>query len=418
MPAKKHCTPKSIIAIAKNYGISSPPPVNDPNFPYAKIIRNLVKLTLQKNISLAPPQKRRGLFSQLKRLFVKQKPTQLKQTSRTPVMPTKEARAEGLVKTMIQRRHAFKKATTTNLDEVAIETSLVADTLTPQAIKHWLATTNLINTHILKNPSCIEVKTSKGGAYTEDLYQVFYRKNCNPEGPNKLLFIIKVLSPDSAETELANINLLQNSPELRTLGNLRDPDYPQLTFSEKFYRFRTSNGQKRYLLIIHAAKGQSLYDIAKNGSPTLKVNAFKAFGHTLGNFNRRFLSGENCALKGGTSLSACRTINHGDLHPVNVFFDGKYIYLIDTETLAVSIRERTELLLDIIYFYNLPIYFWKFPKDTFTPYFNIAKKAYLKALTPNVQLQVALNNKITLWTNTLATYREFQEKMFRIFRPS
>ncbi|UNM05886.1 MAG: hypothetical protein H6925_05145 [Holosporaceae bacterium] len=307
-----------------------------------------------------------------------------------PAAPTEAQKksANATLRKFLQRRRQFKVAAAPkSLHEIAQNTPLVADELSPGIVGRWLEKANLINKRILATPKCLQVEETKGGTFTEKIFYVFTTPTTATTAcPKSFFFVVKALKAKSAETELKNLQLLQQSPQLRTLSSLRDPNYPQITFSENFYRYQNSAGESHYLLLIHAARGQSLQQIFKTGDSNLQIKAFTAFGHTLGNFNKRFL-GENCLLTGGQRLKTCRTINHGDLHPNNVFYDGKYIYFIDTETLARSIRDLTPLFIDILYFYNLPVYYWHADQRKFKYLYAFALGAYLNALTPSKSTQ-------------------------------
>lgn len=340
-----------------------------------------------------------------------------KKPAATQPTEAQKQRANATLRKFLQRRRAFKKvAAPKSLDQIAKDANLVADSLTPSIVYRWLRGTDLVNRRILTTPGCVKVEETKGGSFTEKIFYVFYHRNCDLSTPKKLLFVVKGLKPKSAETELKNLQLLQGSPQLRTLSSLRDPNYPQITFSEDFYRFKTKAGEPRYLLLIHAARGQALQQIFKTGSPELQVQAFTAFGRTLGNFNKYFLAGENCILKGGLSIKACRTINHGDLHPNNVFFDGKYIYFIDTETLARSLRDLTPLFIDILYFYNLPIYKWKVDRVRFTELYVHTLNAYLNVLTPSQTVQQKMRAFLQKYSSSAKVAQHFTRKMVRLIR--
>ena len=279
-------------------------------------------------------------------------------------------KAMSVLQKAIQRRRLSKVANQKSLEEIAKPTEIVTDHLTTTTLLAWLK----------------KASKDKGG-FSESIFYVYYHPECNPKKARRLILVIKELKERSAEKELTNLTQLQNSPQLRTLQNFKNPLYPQIVFSEGFYKFKKRDGTPRYLVLIHAARGHSLNQIFKEGTDKQKSEAFKSFGTVLANFNKQFLSGRNCALLGGKSIKSCGTINHGDLHPNNVFFDGKFIYFIDTETLARSLRKPTPLALDLIYFYNLPIYKWHKDYNAYTALFAQTLDSYVTAITKDISLQ-------------------------------
>lgn len=339
----------------------------------------------------------------------------------TPEAPAQSASAQkaaGLFKRALHRRRAAKAAAQPKtLAQITKDIDLVADTLSEDDIQKFLRKAGLINQKMLNMPKCIMVqKASGGGSFTENLFYIFYYPDCDPRNGKKLLFVVKELKQKSAEQELYNLYQLQNSPELRALGGVKNPNYPQIVFSEDFYRFHTRQGETKYILLIHGARGQSLNDIYQNKTTYDPVQAFRTFGNVLGHFSAAFLRGQNCLLKGGKRIRSCVTINHGDLHPKNVFFDGTYIYFIDTETLARSLRQRTPLGLDLIYFYNMPIYFWtrKLTPEGFHErlkkfggLFRHAKHAYVRVLTNKASEQKKLRQFIHHYTRNRKAGEQF-----------
>lgn len=229
------------------------------------------------------------------------------------------------------------------------------DLLTADQIRQWLKEQGLINDTLFKDSSCLRVERGRGGASTEQLFLIKYKPHCLDHSlpsslPYKLLFIVKILKQTVANVESTNLKLVQNHPLIVHLRRLRDPSFPQLTFGENFYTYRDSKQQLRALSLLHPAKGDSLLDLVLPPLGSIKEakKAYSKLGEVLANFHKKFMEGPNCLLMGGKNLTTCKTITHGDLHAANIFYDGKFIYFIDLETMINSLRTRQFFIEDAV----------------------------------------------------------------------
>lgn len=272
----------------------------------------------------------------------------------------------------------------------------MGDGLSNKNISNFLRKENLINKKLFETPGCLSVESApieNRGNNTEELFFVKYNPSCPKPGPKKLLFIVKQIPEKEAPLEMKDLNELQKNPKIRQLGNLRDPSLPQITFVENFYPYTLPNGERKYLSLIHSARGRSLFDYMDKGMNSPKTYAaFKKLGEVLGNFYKRFMSGENCKLTGGNSLEACKVMVHGDLHPSNVFYDGKFIYFIDNANMGKS--WASDLFHDPAFLFALPVFYWGFDFDEHSQLYKEFLNAYLQTLTPDRSLQLEIRDYI------------------------
>ncbi|OFW96660.1 MAG: hypothetical protein A2977_01460 [Alphaproteobacteria bacterium RIFCSPLOWO2_01_FULL_45_8] len=315
--------------------------------------------------------------------------------------------SEQWIKRTLKKKREYKKSATEEYEKAEkdffpnTQNTGIRGDLTVEKLREWLERSGLINRTFFDHPNCLTIKEGgHPGASTQKLFLVRNNPLCPQAGPQKLVFIIKELSsdPEKAGTEMSNLSILQKSPALRELGKFKDPSLPQLTFTEDFYWYENWKGESSYLTLIHAARGTSLIDLYEEdpqGPKTLK--AFEKLGEVLANFHKRFLTGKNCLLKGGQDINQCFTVSHGDLHPVNVFFDGKFIYFIDTETMNHSLEARTPLLKDAAYLFLLPTCYWG-EGNKYKPAYRVFMNSYINHLTDNPvfreKIQAALADKV------------------------
>ncbi|HLB59675.1 MAG TPA: hypothetical protein VJL87_06310, partial [Bdellovibrionota bacterium] len=284
-----------------------------------------------------------------------------------------------------------------------IQTTGIKGDLTSEKLKEWLERARLINPKFFQHPNCLTITKGKRGASTKKLFLVKVNPNCPEAGPSNLVLIIKELPSKLAkwDTEMSNLSILQKYPKLRALGKPRDSSLPQLTFVEDFLSYQDGKGHQNYLTLIHAAKGESLEEmVTKDPQGPETLGAFKKLGEVLANFQKRFMTGKNCLLKGGDDINQCYTISHEDLHPGNVFFDQKtgLIYFIDMETMRRSLERKLPLLKDAIDLYFIPQYDWKLP------HYDKAYNAFFRAYLDQLSTDPAIRLKI--WT-------EFNEQKSR-----
>ncbi|HCI49156.1 MAG: hypothetical protein A2621_02280 [Alphaproteobacteria bacterium RIFCSPHIGHO2_01_FULL_41_14] len=268
--------------------------------------------------------------------------------------------------------------------------------LTPSNLKAWLKRARLLNVKLFSHPSCLTVTQTdtKGGSSTAHLFFVRYRPDCARDQPFKMAFIIKELPSKKAMREAVNLNVLQRSPYLRELGKVRNPSLPQMTFAEDFYRYYDARGQEKFIVLLHSAKGHSLVEYLRLGNNPQTIQAFKKLGEVLGHFQKRFMGGQNCLLTGGTDLGQCTTIVHGDFHPNNIFYDGKFIYFIDTETMAQSLENRKSFMDDAVRFYALPMYAWRKNSKLYFPLYKVFLEAYVGELSPDPNIRKQIRSAI------------------------
>ncbi|HCI48779.1 MAG: hypothetical protein A2977_02920 [Alphaproteobacteria bacterium RIFCSPLOWO2_01_FULL_45_8] len=290
----------------------------------------------------------------------------------------------------------YRAAQRTDMSAFVQDTGIKGE-LTVDKLRDWLKRSRLINRKFLQNPNCLRIvqveKKEIRGMRTEKLFRVEYNPSCPNPTPFKLAFIIKELDDFSEETEIPNLYVLQKHPELRVLGNLRDPSLPQMTFAENFYSYQSGKRGEfslkdeedlSYFSLIHAARGASLYDLfEKNPEGPVTYEAFRKLGQVLANFHKRFMTGKNCLLKGGDDINQCFTISHGDLNPGNIFYDRKFIYFIDTETMLKSLQQKTPFIKDATHLYLWPIYTRNWDKELYDKIYEAFLNGYVNQLSTN-----------------------------------
>ena len=166
-----------------------------------------------------------------------------------------------------------------------------------------------------------------------------------------------------------------------------------MTFAENFYSYQSGKRGEfslkdeedlSYFSLIHAARGASLYDLfEKNPEGPVTYEAFRKLGQVLANFHKRFMTGKNCLLKGGDDINQCFTISHGDLNPGNIFYDRKFIYFIDTETMLKSLQQKTPFIKDATHLYLWPIYTRNWDKELYDKIYEAFLNGYVNQLSTN-----------------------------------
>lgn len=188
----------------------------------------------------------------------------------------------------------------------------------------------------------------------DQIFFVFVKERCLPthyEGPrrDRLLFVVKhyagnKFSQKKVEDELANLCVLKRTFSSQGFS----ANFPRLSFAEAFYKYPNPDrsldhsAPYRYVALIHAAKGENLWDLVENYIKTENekeksqlrhdvLTASARLGEVLAHFHLKFMEGKGCPYRRATRLqrlksdvsdiSKCQTTIHGDLHFKNIFWD-------------------------------------------------------------------------------------------------
>lgn len=277
--------------------------------------------------------------------------------------------------------------------------------LTEDTITRWIKKEKLVNSALLSSPDCLKFNEIKKRDFPGQIFQVYYKPSCLARykveklkqgvtkaayrEENKLLFVIKELELGKGLEEISNLQKVQYSPELRKLENIRNPDNLQLTFAEEFYTYRDARGEQRIIILLLPAKGTNIYTLIKENS-SFSEEALRKFSQTLATFHKKFMKDKDCLLIGGSDLKACKTIIHGDLNPYNAFYSRPFVYWIDLETMANSLRSRKLFSIDCGDFFAFLSTKTQNIKGNLDKIKSIFLKTYAETISsdPSIQAQV------------------------------
>ena len=157
----------------------------------------------------------------------------------------------------------------------------------------------------------------------------------------------KVSLESIAIKQLHNLDKVKNNKKLASLGFLKNPTLPKMTFDEAAYYYDSGPefGGKHYFSIIHAARGipfSKIWDEFLAGRVELDglLESAYAIGRALGAFHDY------------------THYVHGDFYWQNVFYDfkSKRVYFIDNESIANSIDGIKIVRDDFLRFYEHPLF--------------------------------------------------------------